>query len=390
MKKFLKLVLVIWVLLVNIPAYTCTIFYVSKNDKILVGSNKDWITTDAYILFYPAEKGKYGRVLFGLDFGLGNKEPIGGINEQGLFFEMATVANVELENDINTVETYQGNIYEKILQECSTVEETVALVRKYNNLLYETFTQILIGDRNANSVILDRHYMTEKNNSYQIMTNFRQTTDHFLNNKITCERYMIVESMLRNENEISNNFFKRILANTHKESQSTTVYSIIYDLKDLKLYLYFFHNFLEEIVLDVKNELRKGHRIIKMDTLFPQQYAAKSFMEWKNWEMENRKKSRLNEEISIELLPNIQGKYVQNEGSQKNQISIEFRNNKIFFVSSNNREHELLPETSHKFFIPTVAGDLGITFLKDKTEEISGLIVKYELFGIKEYYLKIK
>jgi penicillin V acylase-like amidase (Ntn superfamily) len=62
MKKFSKLVLVIWVLLVNIPVYACTVFYVSKNDKILVGSNKDWITTDAYILFYPAEEGKYGNI----------------------------------------------------------------------------------------------------------------------------------------------------------------------------------------------------------------------------------------------------------------------------------------------------------------------------------------
>lgn len=106
--------------------------------------------------------------------------------------------------------------------------------------------------------------------------------------------------------------------------------------------------------------------------------------------MENRKKSRLNEEISIELLSNIQGKYEQKKGFQKNQISIEFRNNKFFFISSQNREHELLPETSLKFFIPTVAGDLGITFLKDKTEEISGLTIEYELLGIKEHYLKIK
>jgi len=221
-------------------------------------------------------------------------------------------------------------------------------------------------------------------------TNFRQTSAAFQNGKISCERFNIVDLMLEKSDEISTALFKRILANTHKESRSTTIYSNIYDLKNLKLYLYFFHNFIEEIVLDIKGELKKEPRILKLATLFPQQYAANAFMEWKNWEMENRKKSRLNKEISIEVLSNIEGKYKQTDGFKENHFIIKVGGNETVLISNHDKEYELLPESPYKFFIPSVNGDLGFTFTKENSNEISGTVIEYELFGIKENYQKIK
>ncbi len=390
MKKYLQFMFIICVILPTLPNYACTVFYVSKNNKILVGSNNDWITTDAYILFHPEEKGKYGRIIFGFDFGLGNIEPIGGVNDHGLFFEMATVPNIKIDKDISNTTLYKGNIYEKILAECITVNEVIVLITEFNNLYYETFTQAMIGDRNGNSIIVDGDNIIKKKRSYQIMTNFRQTSEDFQNGKISCERYNIVDSMLKKSDKISIGLFKRILANTHKESRSTTIYSNIYDLRNLKLYLYFFHNYIEEIVLDIKEELKKEPRILKLATLFPQQYAAKAFMEWKNWEVENRKKSRLNKEISIDMLPDIEGKYKQTDGFEDNHFIIKVIGNKVFLISNHDREYELIPESPYKFFIPSVNGDLGFTFIKENSDEISGTVIEYELFGIKENYQKIK
>ncbi len=390
MKKFLQTVFIIFIVIPIIPNYACTVFCAKKNNNVLVGSNNDWITTEAYILFHSEEEGKYGRILFGFDFGLGIIEPIGGINNHGLFFEMATVPNIKIGRDTSAANIYKGNFYEKILAECETVDEVVKLVSKFNNLYYATFTHIMVGDRNGNSIIIDRDNIIKMNKSYQIMTNFRQTSEEFKSGKVNCERFAIVDLMLEKSDEISVELYKRILAYTHKEARSTTIYSNIYDLKNLKIYLYFFHNFLEEKVLDIKEELKKGTRVLKLNTLFSNQYAANAFMDWKYWEMQNRKEKRLNKDISIEMLSEIDGRYKQINGYQNYQFSINLKGNKAYLINSLDKEYELFPESESKFFIPSINGDLGITFIKDDSNEISKIIIEYELFGIKENYQRIK
>jgi hypothetical protein len=43
----------------------CSVFNMSRIDKVLAATNKDWKNRETRILFLPAGNGRYGRVYFG-------------------------------------------------------------------------------------------------------------------------------------------------------------------------------------------------------------------------------------------------------------------------------------------------------------------------------------
>ena len=60
--------------------------------------------------------------------------------------------------------------------------------------------------------------------------------------------------MLEDADDISVDLAKRVLAATHQEGPgSRTLYSNVYDLKRRIVYLYHYHNFQNEVVIDLKS-----------------------------------------------------------------------------------------------------------------------------------------
>ena len=74
--------------------------------------------------------------------------------------------------------------------------------------------------------------------------------------------------------------FRDILDATHRETTfATTLYSNIYDLKKGLVYLYYLHDFENEVVFDLKKELKKGRHYHILANLFgkEQKYDHKIF-----------------------------------------------------------------------------------------------------------------
>ena len=95
MKRFLTLI----ILLALVPGsylYACTGFCISKGDTVLVGNNEDYNDSDTKVWYVPAEKGKYGRVYFGLE-----NAPQGGMNEKGLVFDMFATGPNKVKNSLD-------------------------------------------------------------------------------------------------------------------------------------------------------------------------------------------------------------------------------------------------------------------------------------------------
>jgi hypothetical protein len=73
MKKIIGIFSMMLLITITVlPAVSaCTGFTVSENDNILVGANHDWSATfNTYMHTFPAEEGKYGRVIFEFNFPL--------------------------------------------------------------------------------------------------------------------------------------------------------------------------------------------------------------------------------------------------------------------------------------------------------------------------------
>lgn len=361
--------------------FACTVFYAANDTIVLAGKNEDAISADHYIWFCPPEDGKYGKVYFGTNFFLDQKEASNGINDQGLFFNMVYAPYVEIKNDI-TGESYQGNFLEKILEECSSINDVLRLIKKYNNLQHYAHFQIMLGDRHGNSLIIELGKVIEHNSQFPILP---------LKDENSCDQYLITYSTLNNNRKLSINLFKKILANVHVEGTmgaATTVYSIIYDLKKGKIYLYYFHNFLEEVIFDINSELKKGKRTLKIESLFPKNISAEDFVDLKNKELKQRMESRLSKNISLKDYSKIQGEYKSLDASSKDRFNITLENDKLYITVNGQSKFELFPESSNKFFIPSVNGDFSLTFYKDGSENKLKVLAEHELFSIKQAFQK--
>ena len=74
--------------------------------------------------------------------------------------------------------------------------------------------------------------------------------------------------MLEKHNEASIDYCTPIMDYVH---QNTTLYTTVYDLNDVIIYLYYFHSYKKSIRFDLKEELKKGERILIIPELFSEE-----------------------------------------------------------------------------------------------------------------------
>ena len=258
-------------LLSGSQAQSCTAFCSAARGLVLVGNNEDFSNPFTKIWFVPAEKGAYGRVYVGFD----DFFPQGGMNERGVFFDGFATDRVAASGSAGK-EFFPGNLADRALAECSTVQQVVALFEKYNRSFLERGV-LFFADANGDSAIIEPDAILRKQGRYQIQTNFHQS--RVKRAQIPCERYKIAQRMLDEAGEnISVELFRRILAATHAEGAYPTLYSNIYDLKRRVMYLYHFHNFENVVTIDLAAELKKEKRTSDLPSLFPRTFAAEFFV----------------------------------------------------------------------------------------------------------------
>jgi hypothetical protein len=218
----------------------------------------------------------------------------------------------------------------------------------------------MFGDKQGKSAIIKLGKIFKYNSQFQILP-FKEESP--------CDQYLITYNTLNNNSSnLSVGLFKKILSNVHVEGTmgyGTTVYSTIYDLKSGQIHLYYFHNFMEEVTFNIKDELKKAFRTLKIVTLFPKNIAAEDYIDQKNMELKKRIESRWTKNISIEDFIKVEGEFRSLDTSSKDRFRILLENKKLYITVTNDSKFELYPESSSKFFIPSVSGDFSLNFLKD-------------------------
>lgn len=258
-----------------IEIYPCSIFYAKTDSTILAGNSEDWDDLNSMVKFIPASNGLHGRFVFGFkDWGL-DFCPWGGVNDQGLFYDWASIGFRDENFHAKGTISYDGVLADKMQAECSTVEEAIAIFRKYNCPGLGG-AHILIGDRFGNSVIIeageeDTISVFRISANYQVATNFMTS---YLGNPemyrwIQCPRYDYINEMLANNNSISIDLFQQILQHVgSNHTLSPTIYSNAYDFKSGKMYIYNLYNFEEVLILDVNKALSNGYQFYHLSSLF--------------------------------------------------------------------------------------------------------------------------
>jgi hypothetical protein len=257
-------------LLPNPAAYGCTMFTATKDGKTLIGNNEDWVDPNTKMWIEPAAEGKYG-VLY---FGFGNMFPQGGMNDQGLVFDGFATPYLAIRNSSGK-KRFEGNLINKVMQECATIDEVVRLCEPYSMEGLEN-AQLMFADRHGDSIIVEGDAFHRKKGDFQVVTNFYLSLLDD-GDEIPCPRYRLATEMLTT-GDVSVESFRSILAAVHAEGEwGGTQYSNIYDPGEGLIYLYHFHNFENEVVINLAEELAKGEHVVDVPSLFPDSNAAASY-----------------------------------------------------------------------------------------------------------------
>jgi len=267
MKRFSKyLGMLLSTMLVQQSVYACSIFTCSKSGQVLVGANEDEYTSFHNMWFVPATKERYGAVYFGKN----DMQTQAGMNEYGLFFDFAAIPQIEIKNqEIDFLGMTE------VLATCKNIEEALALLKKHK--FPAPASQMLMADARGKSIVVNAEIIVPKTGNYQITTNFNIC--NLKSKKYDCLRYDKIDKSLFETNDISVSLFRDILNDVHQEGIVSTQYSNVYDLKNQKIYINWFHNYNETITIDLKKELERGFRIENLGSLFKEKTFAESTFE---------------------------------------------------------------------------------------------------------------
>jgi len=252
----------------------CTGFTFNDEDNVFACHNEDW--HDFFTLrFFPATEDRYGTMFIEVwDDTAELLLPFSGMNDKGLWYSMYGTPYLEQKNNTDLPSYNNQNTYYKyhegelMLYECETIEEALENYNKYNHNHYGAF-QVLMADGTGNSVIYEGDFQFYKEGNYQVVSNFHLSHPELGGLGNSFERYDIAISMLENISEPSVEYFRDICNATHQEgSNSWTCHSIICDLSNQIMYVYYFGDYEKQVVIDLNEELKKGEHSLLLGSLF--------------------------------------------------------------------------------------------------------------------------
>jgi len=268
MKKICKLLfLIMMATATSNIACACTVISCAKHGEVFAASNEDDYTPFMRMWLNPPTKARYGSVCFGAP----DLQIAAAMNEYGLFYDYTAQYGIDPKK-YNLKNPYPGDLMFEILGKCKTVKEAMAYLDKYD---YVFPSQVMLADATGNSIIFNSSTKVLRRDSYQVSTNFNIADASTKN--YSCRRFDIAELALKKADKVDEPLMRAILENTHQEGNLSTQYSAVYDLKRGNVTVYLFHNFNTPYRFNLKEELKKGYRMQKIDQLFSPSFAYESY-----------------------------------------------------------------------------------------------------------------
>ena len=257
----------------SLPASSCTIIMVSDANVCFAASNEDSVYPLSKIWFVPATEDEYARVCVGYMMDFNSCQ--GGMNEKGLFVDGNSLSKQNYIMDENKISTYVP-LLDHLLATCADLEEVKEYFRTHNTPELDK-GRIPVMDRSGASMIVEWYdgevTFLETDKPYQISTNFVESK--YAGKEKPCWRYNAASELLDTVSSFDIPILREALDRTHLEHEtSTTVFSMICDLKNLDLYLYNFHDFTVELKYNLNEEIAKGEHEYYFRELFQEQNPA--------------------------------------------------------------------------------------------------------------------
>jgi len=357
--KVFRRIVVLVIASLFVPAsvvMACSAFSAAGEDGVLFGNNEDFVNPVMKMWFAPGENGGYGAVYFGFDERLAQS----GMNEAGLAFAGLATDPKPVTGSRNK-EIYHGTLAHKAMTECATVDEALEVFAQYNLEKMDRY-MLMFADATGDSAIIEGDEVIRKNGPFQVGTNFYQSDDPTGQNAYgegkPCARFEIANEMLSRMKRVEISDARKILNAVHYEGLRWTVHSAIFDLDDRLVYLYSFHDFENEVVIDLTEELKKGARLADLLSLFPRNFAREAYVADLDQILEKLREERGSAEVPVEVLERYVGTY---DRGHKGVLEIKMKDGQLIAVSDW-WAFKLTPASETEFYDVNYTMEYDITF----------------------------
>lgn len=247
----------------------CTTFCLKNSESVILAKNLDWEIDLGYVMVNPKGVKKQSFIEEGIGFTwtskyasitfnqFGKEFPLGGMNFCGLAMEELNMQQVNFIADSNKIHLNEFQIVQYILDNCSSVEEAIALLKSVQQKVTIQTLHYMIADSSGISAVIEfdgsifhsticegNNYPVLSNNLYSESLRYIKNFKGFggvtpiLNRSGSNERFVYAAKMISgfsNQNPVDYSF--SVLDSV---KQSDTRWSIVYDTKKMKIYFQFY------------------------------------------------------------------------------------------------------------------------------------------------------
>ncbi|MEL7123054.1 MAG: hypothetical protein AAFO07_26630, partial [Bacteroidota bacterium] len=253
-------------------SFACTMYKITKDGKTIVGNNEDWLTPNTQIWFQNKGIDTYAVMYVGLM----NDLPQGAINEAGLVVDGFATSWLPIENSIGKTKISLQTALETVMQTKSTVEEVKAYYERID-LSDMASSQLVFVDRSGTYLIIEGDELIIGEDSEKTFSNFYYSQISSIKEVQLPYYQKGIEFIDSTRAEVTRDYCSNVMENMIQADITATQYSTIYDLAEMKVRVYYHHDFDDYIELDLNEEFEKDNYKIMMANLFPDDSSGKQF-----------------------------------------------------------------------------------------------------------------
>jgi len=255
----------------------CSVITLSKGGAVFFGGNDDYINPDQYYWVEAGDSSRYGVIWIGLP-----DNPQQGVNEKGLAYDSNGLPRFDVNPHTERIPVsgeYYHHYLMQIMHECSTVTEVIEWANKHQRFPY-MHDQMHFADKTGDAVIISagkdgEMVFTRKTpgNGFLVSTNFNVANPANAS-EYPCWRYdkanELLVKLIEKGEPLNYKDVTNVMEAIHQEGASWTIETLVADLTNGVMYLYYFYQFDDPVIINVKEELANPREAGPLSKLFPE------------------------------------------------------------------------------------------------------------------------
>lgn len=281
--NWLSFFLLFWCFSASLDAQACSMYKLTEAGVTMVGTNEDAWRTTPHIWFETGKNGTFGCCFTG-SRSIGNNKYAAqsGMNEHGLTFSRLASYHPEKQGQQSKKKIGNPDVFlMDLMKTCKNIDDVYDLFNQFDRTCYLNDVFVYI-EPSGDYLIVEPYRLIRGNDQTLVQANFCPsiTAEKDRRNQA---RYRDGKDLLRQGFETSLDYCTRLSKEMHvcrDKVGDGTLLTAIWDTKNKKVTLYFYHDYSENRVFDLHIELAKGDHQMAIDALFKEN---KEFEQLKNY-----------------------------------------------------------------------------------------------------------